>query len=329
MATFETPTAHEELPITESQLHVVFGYGQVGRALVAHLAGNRQSVRVVSRHQPTDLSVGVDVRAADVTDVEAAVDAAKGATVIYQCLNAPYTEWPEKFPPLQQGVIAAAERTGALLVTLENVYGYGPTGGQPMTEELALNATTIKGRARAAMTNQLLEASDAGRIRMTIGRAADFFGAGVKDSTLGERVFAHAIAGKKADFVGNPSLLHTYSYVPDIVRGLATLGADDRAVGQIWHLPGPETVTTRALLDLVAAQVDHDVRIRAIGKPLLAVLGLFNPLMKGLAEMSYEFDAPFVLDTSKYRSTFGIYVTSLEVAVADTVAWYRNQGRSS
>jgi nucleoside-diphosphate-sugar epimerase len=158
----------------------------VGRALVAHLAGDGQSVRIVSRHQPTDLPVGVDVRVAHVTDVEAAADAAKGATVVYQCLNAPYTEWPEKFPPLQQEVIAAAERTGALLVTLENVYGYGPTGGQPMTEELALNATTNKGRARAAMTNQLLESSDAGRIRMAIGRAADFFGAGVSASTLGD-----------------------------------------------------------------------------------------------------------------------------------------------
>jgi hypothetical protein len=67
---------------------------------------------------------------------------------IYQCLNAPYNQWPERFPPLQRGVLAAAERTGALLVSLENLYGYGPVDGRPMTEELPLAATGAKGRAR-------------------------------------------------------------------------------------------------------------------------------------------------------------------------------------
>ena len=83
---------------------------------------------------------------------EAAADAAKGASVVYQCLNAPYTDWPKQFPPLQRAVMAAAERSDALLVTLENVYGYGPTGGAPMTEDLPLDGTTSKGRTRAAMT---------------------------------------------------------------------------------------------------------------------------------------------------------------------------------
>jgi hypothetical protein len=65
---------------------------------------------------------------ADASDPQAANDAAERAAVIYQCLNAPYTTWPERFPPLQRGVLSAAERQGALLVSPENVYGYGPTG---------------------------------------------------------------------------------------------------------------------------------------------------------------------------------------------------------
>src|SRR4029077_9412950 len=104
---------------------------------------------------------------------------AKGASVIYQCLNAPYTQWPERFPPLQRSVLAAAERTGALLVSLENVYGYGPTEGTPMREDLPPAAMPLKGRTRAAMTAELLAAADAGRARIAIGRASDFFGAGV------------------------------------------------------------------------------------------------------------------------------------------------------
>jgi len=147
----------------EDRLHVVFGTGQVGSALAAHLAGLGLAVRAVSRHRPATLARGIDWRAADVTDPEAAADAAKGASVVYQCVNAPYSQWPELFPPLQRGVLAAAGRTGALLVALENLYGYGPTGGRPMTEDLPLAATTVKGRTRAAMTAELLAAAQADR----------------------------------------------------------------------------------------------------------------------------------------------------------------------
>ncbi len=310
----------------EVRPHVVFGTGQVGSALAAHLAGLGIAVRAVSRRRPATLAGGVDWRVADVTDPEAATDAAEGASVVYQCLNAPYTQWPELFPPLQRGVLAAAERTGALLVSLENVYGYGPTGGRPMTEDLPLAATTVKGRTRAAMTAELLAGAAARRVRIAIGRASDFFGPGVTEgSMLGERVFGNALAGRRADCIGNPELPHTYSYIPDMAAGLATLGTDARAAGQVWHLPGPQTVTTRALLDLVAGEVGHRVAVRSLPKLAVRALGLVNPMLRELAEMAYEFDQPFVLDTSKYESTFGTAGTPLAAAIATTVAWYRRR----
>jgi nucleoside-diphosphate-sugar epimerase len=309
----------------EDHVHVVFGTGQVGSALSAHLLSLGLPVRAVSRSRSTTLVEGIDWRAADVTDPEAAVDAAKGASVVYQCLNAPYTEWPQRFPPLQRGVLNAAERNDALLVTLENVYAYGPTHGTPMTEDLPLSATTVKGRARAAMCQELLSAADAGRVQIAIGRASDFFGAGVTETTMGARVFANAVAGKRADFLGNPDLPHTYSYVPDIAVGLATLGTDARAVGQVWHLPGPETVTTRALLDVVAGEVGHPVSVRSVPKLVMRALGVFNPTMRELVEMTYEFDEPFVLDTTKFESTFGGSGTPLAAALTETVRWYQAQ----
>ena len=309
----------------DDRLHVVFGTGQVGSALAAHLAGLGIAVRAVSRHRPPALA-GVDWRPADAADPEAAADAAKGGSVIYQCLNAPYTQWPERFPPLQRGVLAAAERNGALLVSLENLYGYGPTGGRPMTEDLPLAATGAKGRSRAAMTGELLAAADAGRVRIAIGRASDFFGPGVtQGSALGERVFGHALAGRRADLIGNPALRHTYSYVPDIAAGLATLGTDARAVGQVWHLPGPPTGTTLALLDIVAGQVGHRVAVRSLPKPALRALGLVNPMLRELTETYYQFGEPFILDTTKYQAAFGAAGTPLPAAITATLAWYRTR----
>jgi hypothetical protein len=74
-------------------------------------------------------------------------------------------------------------------------------------------APDVDGFARAA--------AEAGRVRIAIGRASDFFGPGITESALGERVFAKALARKSADFLGNPDLPHTYSYVPDVAAGRA------------------------------------------------------------------------------------------------------------
>ena len=308
-----------------SDLQVVFGTGQVGLALASQLASSGIPVRAVSRHRPASLGEGVGWYGADAGDPQAATQAARGAAVIYQCLNAPYTQWPTQFPPLQRAVLTAAERTDALLVSLENLYGYGPTRGASMTEDLPLNATTSKGRVRAAMTAELLAATESGRVRIAIGRASDFFGARVTQSTLGERVFANAVAGKRADFIGNPDCRHTYSYVPDIAAGLAVLGTDQRAVGQVWHLPGPQTATTRAVLELIGGEVGHPVPVRSVPKTVLRVLGIVSPMMRGLAEMAYEFEEPFVLDTAKFESTFGAGGTPLDVAIKETVGWYKGQ----
>ena len=95
--------------MTEMPMHVVLGVGQVGRAIAVRLAESGVAVRAVSLHRPTDLSEAVDWRQADLTDGAAAIDAVKGAAVVYQCLNVPYTKWPELFPPLQRTVLAAAE----------------------------------------------------------------------------------------------------------------------------------------------------------------------------------------------------------------------------
>jgi len=135
------------------------------------------------------------------------------------------------------------------------------------------------------------------------------------------------LPGGAAEDLGihTPEVPHTYSYVPDIAASLAILGTDPRAAGQVWHLPGPPTVTTRELLDLVADQVGHRVGVRSVPKLAVRALGLASPMMRGLAEMSYQFDQPFILDSGKYQATFGAAGTPLADAVAATLAWYRTR----
>jgi hypothetical protein len=93
----------------------------------------------------------------------------------------------------------------------------------------------------------------------------------------------------------------------------------------VWHLPGPETTTTRQILSLVAQEVGHPVGIRSISKLAVRALGLVNPMLRAMVEMSYEFDEPFVLDTTKFQATFGGAGTQLPVAIAATVDGYRSR----
>jgi hypothetical protein len=91
------------------------------------------------------------------------------------------------------------------------------------------------------------------------------------------------------------------------------------------HLPGPETVTTRQILDLAAGEIGHLGGIRSVPKLAVRALGLVNAMMRALVEMAYEFDEPFMLDTTKYQATFGPAGTPLPMAVAATVNGYRSE----
>jgi nucleoside-diphosphate-sugar epimerase len=126
----------------------------------------------------------------------------------------------------------------------DNLYAYGPVD-ESLTETLPHRATGPNGRTRAEIAEALLRAHEAGRIRATIGRSSDFFGPHAHLSTVGDRVFARALEGKPAQVLGNPDVPHTVTYIEDFARALVTLGEREEALGQVWHVPNPESVTIR------------------------------------------------------------------------------------
>lgn len=304
--------------------HVVFGAGQIGAHVARQLSESGHDVVVVSR-SGRHVSAGTRPVSGDLTDPEFASAAADGATVIYFCLNAPnYHSWPEQFPPLQRAAMRAATITGARLVVLENLYSYGPTGGKTLTEDLPARATSAKARTRTEMTNELLDAHSRGILDVTIGRASDFFGPAVTQSALGEQVFRPALTGKRAQTMGNPNLRHSYSYAPDVAKGLVALGTPKAASGEIWHLPISETLTTREFIDAVYKCAGHPTRLTAAGRAALGVVGLFNPELKELRHTLYQFTESWVVDDTKFRNTFGDLSTPVWSAIEATIQWYRN-----
>ena len=308
------------------ELHVVYGTGAVGMAVMDELVqrGPRR-VRMINRSGRARVPHGVEVVGGDATDEAFTREASEGASVIYFSLNPPYDKWPELFPPLQAGVLEGAASAGAKLVAMENLYMYGPTDGRPITEDLPYAATTRKGTVRASMSKELMEAHKSGRVRVAIGRASDFFGPRALTSAAGEQVFGRAVDGKSAQVAGDPDQPHTYTYTPDIGKGLVILGEREEALGQAWHLPSPETVTTREFVEMIFEEVGKPARVQAAPKILLRALGLFNPGMRETIEMLYEFEEPFVLDDSRFKQEFGDHATLLREAIQRTVRWYREE----
>jgi nucleoside-diphosphate-sugar epimerase len=308
------------------ELHVVCGTGAVGMAVMDELVqrGPRR-VRMINRSGRARVPHGVEVVGGDATDEAFTREASEGASVVYFALNPPYDKWPELFPRLQAGVLEGAANAGAKLIAMENLYMYGPTDGRPITEDLPYAATTRKGTVRASMSKELMEAHKSGRVRVAIGRASDFFGPRALTSAAGEQVFGRAVDGKSAQVAGDPDQPHTYTYAPDIGKGLVILGEREEALGQAWHLPSPETVTTREFVEMIFEEVGKPARVQAAPKILLRALGLFNPGMRETIEMLYEFEEPFVLDDSRFKQEFGDHATLLREAIQRTVRWYREE----
>ena len=308
-------------------LHVVLGTGPIGLALIDELVATGQRVRAVNRHGKADVPASVEMATADITDPAQARTACAGASVIYNCTNPPeYQNWPDLLPRLQTGILAGAEAAdGAKLIVMDNLYMYGNVHGKPMTENMPNAATTKKGALRARIADNWMAAHNAGRTRVVIARASDYFGPNGRGSGMGDIVFGRAVQGKSAQAIGNPDMPHTYTYIPDIGKALAILGARDEALGEIWHVPSPETITTRAFIERIGQALGHPVKIQVAPTLLIRALGLFQPVMRELVEMVYEFNEPFILDTSKFVAAFGDIATPLDEAIPATAAWFQEQ----
>jgi nucleoside-diphosphate-sugar epimerase len=307
--------------------HVVLGTGAIGRAIAEELVRRGESVRMVNRSgRMEEVPAGVEVKASDLYDQTQVKEVTRGARVVYQVVQPEYSEWVEKFPSLQKSIIDGLTGSDVKLVLVENLYMYGDTNGTPLTEDLPHNAHTKKGKVRSEVSNAAFEAHRAGKVRVTAGRGSDFFGAwGLPTAAMGERTFYPLLDGKPAQLVGDIDAPHTHTYIADFGKALVILGERDEADGQAWHVPNDNPrVTQREMVKMIAEEAGVEPKMSAMGKGMMWFGGLFIPAAKEMVEMMYEFEKPFVVDSSKFENTFGMKATPMREAIKATVAWYKS-----
>ena len=309
-----------------SELHVILGTGAIGRAIAEELVRRGKTVRMVNRSgEMEEVPAGVEVVAADLYNQSNVREVTRGAAVVYQTSRPNYNEWPEKFPPLQKSIIDGLAGGNARLVIAENLYMYGATNGVPLTEDMPHNAHTRKGKVRSELSKAAFAAHREGKLRVTAGRGSNYFGPWGLPSSMGERVFYPVLQGKAAQLIGRVDLPHTLTYLHDFGKALVVLGERDEADGQAWHVPNdmPE-ITQGEMVRMFAEEAGVKPKMNSMGKLMMWIGGLFIPEARESLEMMYEFDQPFIVDSSKFERAFGMKATPMREAIKETVAWYKS-----
>jgi nucleoside-diphosphate-sugar epimerase len=310
--------------MADGALHVVFGAGQVGLQLVARLLQAGQRVRI-ARRSGAPAPEGVEVARGDATDPAFCAEATRGAAAAYHCMNPPYSAkvWAEVLPRFASNLVEAAGRAGARLVVLDNLYALGNTGGQPMDEDTPFAPCSRKGEVRARVAATLADAHRRGAARVVVARASDFYGPGGEQTYFGAQLWPTVLRGGAGLFPANPDTPHTYHFIPDVAAGLAALGLADADVeGRSFMLPCAPAETTRALLARMSRALGRELRIRRLPRAALAVLGLAVPILREVAEMTYQWDQAFVVDDRRFRARFpDVRPTDTDAGARETVAW--------
>jgi nucleoside-diphosphate-sugar epimerase len=317
--------------VNERKLHVIFGAGQIGTPLAKLLRERGQSVRIVRRAGAGP--EGVEVRHGDAGDPAFATEAARGAAVVYHCMNPVYDArvWARELPRLLDSLIHAAGRAGAKLVVLDNVYMLGRPREKPLSEDSPIAPASKKGEIRAKMNDRLFEAHRRGDVRATCGRASDFYGPGGNATYFGDALWPNALRKGLAQMPMNPDTPHTYHYTLDVAAGLATLGdAADDVTGRWWMLPCAPADTSRAMVDRFGRVLGRPLEVKRLPKAMMAIAALFTPILREILEMAYQWDEAFVIDDLRFRERFNPVVTPLDEGARATVEWAtRKYGGSS
>lgn len=313
---------------TTNTIHTVLGAGPVAKATVAALLARGLPVRVVHRSGTFPRQAGVDVVAADIADVVRLTQALTGSAVVYMCAMPAYHRWVEAFDGMMANVLQACTATGSAMVFADNLYMYQDSPNAPLTETSPQQPSTRKGVVRARIAHMVLQAHQDGKVKTAIARASDFFGPQVVNAMLGKRFMTQLLAGKAPEWFGKADQPHAFTYVPDFGKALVELGVDGAGWGEAWHVPQCATCTGRGAADAVAnltklAKVaKKPAKLNMVSTWMLHIIGIFMPPAKEMIEMLPNFENPYLVDDSKWRSRMKTRATPWETALAETAFSY-------
>lgn len=307
------------IPIPSSATkHVIIGAGPTGRATATYLQAQGHRVILASRSGAGPEVPGVHRVKIDATDSTALTALVDGAAAMYNCMNpTAYTRWAQEWPPLHRSLMHAAQATDAVLVTLSNLYMYGPMRHQaPITPDTLEEPQDTKGEIRARMDRETLQAHQRGTLRAVVVRASDFIGPDLGDNGHATRNIPTIAAGRTVRVIGSPDQPHSWTNIDDVAATLATVALRDDAHGRVWFAPTNPPATQRELTrDLARALNQPMPKVTAMPQSLLKLLAKVSPMMREIHSISYQFTDPWVIDSSATTQALGLQPTDWKTVI--------------
>ncbi|WP_305093182.1 NAD-dependent epimerase/dehydratase family protein [Prescottella sp. R16] len=306
------------------KLQVVTGAGPVGRTVAQQLADAGHDVRILTRSGSGPEHPRIERRRVDISDPAALAPALAGASAVFHCIHGSAYDarvWARELPAAEQVVMDAARRIGAVAVFPESLYSYGRPDG-PMTEDSPRTAATGK----LGVRTRLLAARAAHPADTVSVVASDFFGPHARTAHAGERMVPNILRGRTIRVLGRADAVHSFTYVPDLAAAMITAAHDPSRWNSVLHAPTGPAVTQRQLVAAFAEAAGIPApTVGTIPGPLLRAVGAVHRPTRELAETLYQFEAPYVMDSSRSEHLLGLTATPLDEAAATTVRWWRSE----
>jgi nucleoside-diphosphate-sugar epimerase len=163
-----------------------------------------------------------------------------------------------------------------------------------------------------------------------IARAADFHGPETPNALPNALVFEPLARNQKASWLANDSVPHAYTYTPDAARSLVALAESESAWNQTWHVATtPNPPTGREFIAVAAKELGVAPRYRVLSRPMVRLIGWFNPLVGEVYEMLYQNDSPYLFDSSKFERAFSFSGTPYAEGIRATAASFQKAAPSA
>lgn len=305
-------------------MYVVTGAGPIGWTIAEQLAQRGEQVRILTRSGSGPDHPLVEKLRVDVSDPAQLGQAFDGAAAVFHCIHGSAYRaktWAAELPEAEQVVMDAAAEAGAVVVFPESLYSYSEPD-KTITENSPREAIGGKRGIRTA----LLKARQAHRANTVSVVAGDYFGPRARLAHAGERMVPLILKGKAVQVLGSANQPHSFTYVPDLAAAMIVAAQKPELWNSVLHAPTGPAMTMREIAGSFARTAGvPEPKLSVVPGWLLRTLGLVSTDMRELAEMLYQFERPFVMDSKASQAKLGLEPTPLPDATAATVAWWRDQ----
>jgi len=164
-------------------------------------------------------------------------------------------------------------------------------------------------------------------LKAIIARSADFYGPyAANTSVMYFLAIDKLMNNKKAQWLGDDSKLHSYTYTLDCAKALNLLWKKDECFQQVWHLPTySPPLTGKAIIEIIAKEIGVEPNYMVLKKWMVRMAGLFDKTVFESLEMIYQSENDYQFDSTKFNDYFNFKPTSYQEGIRETIDFYKEK----